>query len=107
MGHNVLVQKHRREAVEACIFHVLACDRLSRVPPPSIIITHASAGWRHTQLTMAPHTGFDTDQIKDKARKDLLYLLEGVSKALFLPLIPSSIHQLTYAEGPWKEESGD
>jgi len=29
---------------------------------------------------MAPHVGFDTDQIKDKARKDLLYLLEGVSK---------------------------
>ncbi|CAG8971450.1 hypothetical protein HYALB_00002033 [Hymenoscyphus albidus] len=27
---------------------------------------------------MAPCTGFDTDQIKDKARKDLLYLLEGV-----------------------------
>ncbi|KAL3419013.1 Sec1 family protein [Phlyctema vagabunda] len=27
---------------------------------------------------MAPHAGFDTDQIKDKARKDLLYLLEGV-----------------------------
>jgi hypothetical protein len=29
---------------------------------------------------MAPHVGFDTDQIKDKCRKDLLYLLEGVSK---------------------------
>ncbi|RDW78094.1 putative vacuolar sorting protein [Coleophoma crateriformis] len=27
---------------------------------------------------MAPHAGFDTDQVKDKARKDLLYLLEGV-----------------------------
>ncbi|KAK0118819.1 hypothetical protein ONS95_007700 [Cadophora gregata] len=27
---------------------------------------------------MAPHAGFDTDQIKDKARKDILYLLEGV-----------------------------
>jgi hypothetical protein len=34
----------------------------------------------HVELTMAPHVGFDTDQIKDKARKDLLYLLEGVSK---------------------------
>jgi hypothetical protein len=31
-------------------------------------------------LAMAPNTGFDTDQIKDKARKDLLYLLEGVRK---------------------------
>jgi hypothetical protein len=30
---------------------------------------------------MAPHAGFDTDSIKDKARKDLLNLLEGVSKA--------------------------
>jgi len=29
---------------------------------------------------MVPHVGFDTDQIKDKARKYLLYLLEGVSK---------------------------
>jgi hypothetical protein len=29
---------------------------------------------------MAPHAGFETDQIKDKAKKDLLYLLEGVSK---------------------------
>lgn len=27
---------------------------------------------------MAPHVGFDTDQVRDKARKDLLYLLEGV-----------------------------
>lgn len=27
---------------------------------------------------MAPHVEFDTDQIRDKARKDLLYLLEGV-----------------------------
>jgi hypothetical protein len=30
---------------------------------------------------MAPHAGFDTDSIKQKARKDLLNLLEGVSKA--------------------------
>jgi hypothetical protein len=28
---------------------------------------------------MAPYTGFDTESIGDKARKDLLYLLEGVS----------------------------
>ncbi|KAI2633711.1 vacuolar protein sorting 33A-like protein [Hypomontagnella submonticulosa] len=27
---------------------------------------------------MAPHVGFDSEQIRDKARKDLLYLLEGV-----------------------------
>lgn len=29
---------------------------------------------------MAPSTGFDTEQIRDKARKDLLYLLSVVSK---------------------------
>jgi hypothetical protein len=29
---------------------------------------------------MAPQNLFDTDQIKDRARKDILYLLEGVSK---------------------------
>lgn len=27
---------------------------------------------------MAPQNFFDTDQIKDRARKDILYLLEGV-----------------------------
>ncbi|KAJ9157346.1 Vacuolar protein sorting-associated protein 33A [Pleurostoma richardsiae] len=27
---------------------------------------------------MAPHAGFDTEQIRDKGRKDLLYLLSGV-----------------------------
>ena len=30
---------------------------------------------------MAPHPGLDTEQIKEKARKDLLDLLEGVCKA--------------------------
>jgi hypothetical protein len=35
----------------------------------------------HTELIMAPHAGFDPDSIKQKARKDLLHLLEGVSKA--------------------------
>ena len=29
---------------------------------------------------MAPHPGIDTNQIKEKARKDLLDLLEGVCK---------------------------
>lgn len=36
-------------------------------------------------MTMSPHVGFDADQIRDKARKDLLYLLEGVSKATHGP----------------------
>ena len=30
---------------------------------------------------MAPHPGIDPDQIKEKARKDLLDLLESVCKA--------------------------
>lgn len=30
---------------------------------------------------MSPHPGIDTDAIKDKARKDVLDLLEGVCKA--------------------------
>ena len=30
---------------------------------------------------MAPHPGIDTDHIREKARKDLLDLLEGVCKA--------------------------
>lgn len=30
---------------------------------------------------MALHPGLDTDQIKEKARKDILDLLEGVCKA--------------------------
>jgi len=34
----------------------------------------------HVELIMAPHAGFDPDSIKQKARKDLLHLLEGVSK---------------------------
>jgi len=36
---------------------------------------------RMLELEMAPHAGFDTESIKEKARKDLLHLLEGVSKA--------------------------
>lgn len=31
---------------------------------------------------MAPHPGIDTDEIRDKARKELLDLLEGVCKSL-------------------------
>lgn len=34
---------------------------------------------------MAPQNFFDTDQIKDRARKDILYLLEGVSEASQIP----------------------
>ena len=34
---------------------------------------------------MAPDPGIDTEVIKDKARKDLLDLLEGVCKALNVP----------------------
>lgn len=31
---------------------------------------------------MAPRAGFDTEQLRDKARKDLLHLLEGVSRCI-------------------------
>lgn len=31
---------------------------------------------------MAPRTEFSTEQVRTKARKDLLYLLEGVSHSL-------------------------
>ncbi len=37
---------------------------------------------------MASHASFDTEQIKDKARKDLLYLLEGVSRAVLTCVLP-------------------
>lgn len=33
---------------------------------------------------MAPRTEFSTEQVRNKARKDLLYLLEGVS-GIILP----------------------
>jgi hypothetical protein len=45
---------------------------------------------------MAPHAGFDTGQIRDKARKDLLYLLEGVRKACLA--IPSFRREIS---SPW------
>lgn len=32
---------------------------------------------------MAPPAGFNTEQIRERARKDLLYPLEGVRKASF------------------------
>ena len=56
---------------------------------------------------MAPYAGFDTDQIKDKARKDLLYLLEGVSKDShrIIDLSKASTDPRLRA-GARKEESG-
>lgn len=40
---------------------------------------------------MAPPAGFDTEQIRDKARKDLLYLLSVVSETSreLSPLYPA------------------
>jgi hypothetical protein len=55
---------------------------------------------------MAPHVGFDTDQIKDKARKDLLYLLEGVSKGSHSPLICARQQLTGLRTGSRKEELG-
>lgn len=41
---------------------------------------HSNIETPHGELTiMAPRAVFDTEQIRDKARKDLLHLLEGVS----------------------------
>lgn len=45
---------------------------------------------------MAPPVGFDTEQIRDKARKDLLYLLSVVSKGSHNPLP----NLLTHGECP-------
>ena len=36
----------------------------------------------YLNITMAPHPGIDAEKIKEKARKDLLDLLEGVCKAM-------------------------
>ena len=46
---------------------------------------------------MAPYAGFDPEQIKDKARKDLLYLLEGVRSIIAL-LPPLADHFLDSRE---------
>lgn len=35
---------------------------------------------QRVKVLMAPHPGIDTDEIRDRARKDLLDLLEGVCK---------------------------
>lgn len=61
----------------------------------------------HVELKMAPHAGFDTDQIKDKARKDLLYLLEGVSKDSHKSLeLSEASTNLSSFTGTRKEEPG-
>ncbi|KAI1090743.1 small conjugating protein ligase-like protein [Rostrohypoxylon terebratum] len=46
--------------------------------PSHFLRLHAQTDHPHEELIMAPHAGFDPEQIRDKARKDLLYLLEGV-----------------------------
>ncbi|RYP65258.1 hypothetical protein DL769_006370 [Monosporascus sp. CRB-8-3] len=59
--------------------HGLATEQLaawSYNPPNLLANTHQYHP--HEELTMAPHVGFDVEHIRDKARKDLLYLLEGV-----------------------------
>jgi hypothetical protein len=50
------------------------CDRSLRPSPCNFTFVHG-------EPIMAPPLGFDTEQIRDKARKDLLYLLSVVSKA--------------------------
>ena len=52
-------------------------------------------------MRMAPNIDREADYIRDKAKKDLLALLEGVSKATVRTI---SRAQLTFP-GPWKEGS--
>lgn len=76
---------------------------------------------------MAPHAEFDTEQIREKGRKDILYLLESVCTAAMPPKTtkarqhlpdatitetPGASAELTAAcgimcVGPWKEEHCD
>lgn len=56
---------------------------------------------------MAPHAGaFDPEKIKEKARKDILYLLEGVSKAVLSDCCGDT-SSIILVIGPREEESGD
>ena len=94
------------------VAHGYAGRRIGGVPSPVGGSGRRQSGWSSTELLpqvpharfalqlriqdptsawrsdMAPHAGFDTDQIKEKARKDLLYLLEGVSGIL----VPRPLH---------------
>ena len=56
---------------------------------------------------MAPRTEFNTEQVRTKARKDLLYLLEGVSKTL-RPAPPARARPVLtlLRSGPRQEERG-
>ena len=59
---------------------------------------------------MAPHVAFDTEQIKEKGRKDLLYLLEGVSGPHRTPhlICPRTTGVINLpALGQRQEEPGD
>jgi hypothetical protein len=47
---------------------------------------------------MAPRAGFNPDQIRDKARKDLLNLLEGVRGSLLPHAATRSHTPLRFAE---------
>jgi hypothetical protein len=55
---------------------------------------------------MAPKIELEADHLRDKARKDLLALLEGVSKAKLSTMCQLS-RRLTIVQGPWQEESSD
>lgn len=57
---------------------------------------------------MAPHAEINPQDITDRARRDLLQLLEGVRKATWtlvdcLPQTPAHTH----CAGTWQEESCD
>ena len=65
--------------------HIRLRTGTSRPPHPSSYPHNNSHEVDHHEdkdtvinLNMAPHPGIDTGQIKEKARRDLLHLLEGV-----------------------------
>lgn len=54
---------------------------------------------------MAPNIDKEAEHLKNKARKELLGLLEGVSKRDEHPAVLDS--EADRNPGPWQEESGD
>jgi hypothetical protein len=61
-----------------------------KAPPSLVVNVGLLCISPHVELIMAPHAGLDTNAIKHKAEKDLLHLLEGVSKGYRTPLSTES-----------------
>jgi hypothetical protein len=57
---------------------------------------------------MAPHAEINPQDITERARRDLLQLLEGVRKATWtLRIRPNTSPAHTHCAGSWQEESCD